>query len=56
MKENYDRDLMNMLEKATAGLELTSTEKQTLKWLATWDSYTVNNIVSIIKKARGNAE
>ena len=53
MKEHYDRDLMNLLEKATAGLELTNTEKQTLKWLATWDSYTVNNIVSIIKKARG---
>ena len=52
----YDTNLLKKLNAATAGLTLTDTEKRTLKWLTICETRTVNNIISIIEKAKGSAK
>ena len=41
------------LQTATNGMALTNEECRILNWLARWDEFTVDNVVSIINKARG---
>ena len=41
------------LQTATTGMVLTNEERSILNWLARWDAFTVDNVVSIINKARG---
>ena len=41
------------LQTATTGMVLTNEERRILNWLARWDEFTVDNVVSIINKARG---
>ena len=41
------------LQTATTGMVLTNEERRILNWLARWDAFTVDNVVSIINKARG---
>lgn len=41
--------------KALNGIELTAEETRTIKWIAGWDDHTIDNIISIIQKAKENA-
>lgn len=43
------------IEKATSGLSLSDAEQRTLKWLCGWEPPTVENIASVIEKARESA-
>ena len=43
---------MNMLKRILKGVELSCDELQFLKWLSGWDIWTVQQMVSIIKKCR----
>lgn len=36
-------------------VELTEDEQRILIWLAGWDEYTIENVLSVIRKARGPA-
>ena len=40
------------LREATKDIELSADEERTLNWLAGWDAYTIDNVVSVISKAR----
>lgn len=40
------------LENATEGIEVTLEERRTPLWLAEWESQAVDNLVSIIQKAK----
>ena len=40
-------------EAVLQGVELTESEIKTLCWIAGWEQKTINNLQSIIKKARG---
>ena len=54
MDEELNRQIdrfVTMLE-VLEGIELTDTESKFLKWLSGWDKSTVDNFISIIKKAR----
>lgn len=48
----YDKASFSRLKTAVIGLGLTELEERTLKWIAGWDKSTVDNVVSIIMKAR----
>ena len=37
-------------------VELTAAEMRTLVWLAGWDEYTIENVLSAIRKALGRAQ
>ena len=50
LKRQIDR-FVTMLE-VLEGIELTDTESKFLKWLSGWNKSTVDNFISIIKKAR----
>ena len=39
------------MNKVLAGVELTKAEERTLIWLAGWDEYTIENVLSAIRKA-----
>ena len=49
--EMEGRQLQKM-NKVLAGVELTKAEERTLIWLAGWDEYTIENMLSAILKAR----
>jgi len=54
MDEELNRQIdrfVTMLE-VLEGIELTDTESKFLKWLSGWNKSTVDNFISIIKKAR----
>lgn len=40
------------LAQATAGIDLTPEEQRFLHWIAGWDTWTVDNLCSIISKCR----
>lgn len=40
------------LTAATSGLDLSPEERKTLLWLSNWDKATIDNVASIIQKAR----
>ena len=48
--EMEGRQLQKM-NKILAGVELTKAEERTLIWLAGWEESTVDNLLSVIKKA-----
>ena len=48
--EMEGRQLQKM-NKVLAGVELTKAEERTLIWLAGWDEYTIENVLSAIRKA-----
>lgn len=50
--QDYDKEFLERLQAATIGIDLTSREERTLKWLAGWDAPTVDNVAHIIEKAR----
>ena len=39
------------MNKVLADVELTKAEEKTLIWLAGWDEYTIENVLSAIRKA-----
>ena len=39
------------MNKVLAGVKLTKVEERTLIWLAGWDEYTIENVLSAIRKA-----
>ena len=53
--EQLDTKNTARMERATSGLALTDAEGQSLKWLCGWEPSTVENIASVIEKARGSA-
>lgn len=53
--EQLDTKNTARMERATSGLVLTDAEGQTLKWLCGWEPSTVENVASVIEKARGIA-
>lgn len=53
--EQLDTKNTSRMERATSGLALTDAEGQSLKWLCGWEPSTVENIASVIEKARGSA-
>ena len=42
----------NKLKNTLEGIELTEGEKKTIEWLASWETETIDNICSIIEKAK----
>lgn len=52
-KTNEQRNF-DSLNEALGEIELTSEEKQSLMWVASWDISTVKNIISAFRKAREN--
>lgn len=48
----YQKDNMAIIGVATDGLQLTDAEKKTLEWISTWETSTVQNIVSVIEKVK----
>lgn len=53
--EQLDTRNTARMERATSGLDLTGAEGKTLKWLCGWEPSTVENIASVIEKARESA-
>lgn len=53
--EQLDTRNTARMERATSGLDLTGAEEQSLKWLCGWEPSTVENIASVIEKARESA-
>ena len=49
---DYDRDALELLKSSTGGAELTGAEIHSLEWLAGWETSTVANIASVIRKSR----
>lgn len=45
-QENYDK------LRAAAGIDVTESEDRTLRWLAGWDNATIENLVSIFRRAK----
>lgn len=54
--EKLDHKNTTRMERAISGLELTEAEKRSLKWLCDCDWRTVENVVSVIEKARESAQ
>lgn len=57
--EMYDAAFLssvNRLKSAIAGLDLTPGEQRTFKWLTDLEISTINNIASIIEKAKEAAQ
>lgn len=52
---DYDTAFFEKLKEAVGDAELTESEADTLRWIAGWDKRTVDNIASIIRKARSSA-
>lgn len=52
MNNQYQKDNMAVIGMATDGLQLTDAEKKTLEWISTWETSTVQNIVSVIEKVK----
>ena len=51
--QDFDQDSLERLQAATAGIDLTSGEQKTLKWISGWETATVDNVAHIIEKAKG---
>lgn len=51
--QDFERDSLERLHAATAGIDLTSGEQKTLKWISGWETSTVDNVAHIIEKAKG---
>lgn len=51
--QDYDKTSLERLQAVTADLDLTAGEQRTLKWIAGWETVTVDNVAHIIEKARG---
>lgn len=49
---DYDAAFFEKLQEAVGDAELTESETDTLRWIAGWDKRTVENIASIIRKAK----
>ena len=49
---DYDTAFFEKLKEAVGDAELTESEADTLRWIAGWDKRTVDNIASIIRKAK----
>lgn len=43
---------ISRMETATKGLNLTAAEQKTIKWVCGWEPSTVENVASVIEKAR----
>ena len=50
--QDLSQIFLAQLMAATKGMNLSAEEQRTLKWIAGWDKYTVDNVASIIAKAR----
>lgn len=44
------------LREAVKDIDLTSDELHTLEWLAGWEAYSVDNIISVMNKARAKGQ
>lgn len=53
MQDFFDQANLGRLQAATAGIDLTSGEQKTLKWISGWETSTVDNVAHIIEKAKG---
>ena len=51
--QDFERVSLGRLQVATAGIDLTSGEQKTLKWISGWETSTVDNVAHIIEKAKG---
>ena len=51
--QEYEQASLERLQVATAGIDLTSGEQKTLKWISGWETFTVDNVAHIIEKAKG---
>ena len=51
--QDFDQASLERLQAATAGIDLTSGEQKTLKWISGWETSTVDNVAHIIEKAKG---
>ena len=51
--QDYEQASLERLQAATAGIDLTSGEQKTLKWISGWETSTVDNVAHIIEKAKG---
>lgn len=51
--QDYEQASLERLQAATAGIDLTSGEQKTLKWISGWETSTVDNVARIIEKAKG---
>lgn len=54
--DKYKKMNLDRLKQAIGKADLTHSEKKTLEWLAEWETETIEDIVSIIKKARKTEE
>ena len=52
MMEIWREKNLVLLKNAIGNVELTESEKQTLEWLSGLESVTIENLVSIIRKAK----
>lgn len=51
--QDFERVSLGRLQAAAAGIDLTSGEQKTLKWISGWETSTVDNVIHIIEKAKG---
>lgn len=51
--QDFERVSLGRLQAAAAGIDLTSGEQKTLKWISGWETSTVDNVAHIIEKAKG---
>ena len=51
--QEYEQASLERLQVATAGIDLTSGEQKTLKWISGWETFTVDNVAHIIEKGKG---
>lgn len=51
--QDYEQASLERLQAAAAGIDLTSGEQKTLKWISGWETSTVDNVARIIEKAKG---
>lgn len=42
--QDYEQASLERLQAATAGIDLTSGEQKTLKWISGWETSTVDNV------------
>ena len=51
--QDFERVSLGRLQAATTGIDLTSGERKTLKWISGWETSTADNVAHIIEKAKG---
>ena len=51
--QDFERVSLGRLQAATAGIDLTSGDQKTLKWISGLETSTVDNVAHIIEKAKG---